>query len=58
MPRTSAIIAAKRWLSTSFAILVSFDVKEAAASATLPRLEPGLGAHLRRLGKAERVETR
>src|SRR6516162_3963638 len=44
MPRTSAIIAAKRRLSTDFAIVVSFDVKEAAVSARLPRPETALGA--------------
>jgi len=49
MPRTSAIIAAKRRLSTDFAIVVSFDMKEAAVSGTLRRPETGLGAHLRRL---------
>ena len=35
MPRASPIIAATRRLSTNFAILVSFDVKEGAVSATL-----------------------
>jgi hypothetical protein len=58
MPRISAIISAKGRLSTNFAIVVSFDVKEVAVSATLPRPDTGLGAHLRRLGKAERVEPR
>ena len=53
MPRASPIIAAKGRLSTNFAILVSFDVKEAAVSATLPSPETGLGAHLRRLGGAK-----
>jgi hypothetical protein len=58
MPRISAIIPVKGRLSTIFAIVVSFDVKEAAVSATLPRPETGLSAHLRRLDKAERVEPR
>jgi hypothetical protein len=49
MHRTSAIIAAKGRLSTDFAIVVSFDVKEAVVSATLPSAKTGLGAHLRRL---------
>jgi hypothetical protein len=35
------IIAAKGLLSTNFAIVASFDVKEAAVSATLPRPETG-----------------
>jgi hypothetical protein len=34
MPWTSAIIVAQVRLSTNFAIVVSFDVKEAAVSAT------------------------
>jgi hypothetical protein len=41
MPRTSAIIAAKRRQSTDFAIVVSFDVKEAAVAARLPSAKPG-----------------
>ena len=58
MLRTSAIIPAKRRVSTNFAIVVSFDVKEAAVSATLPSPKSGLGAHLRRLAGANgRVET-
>jgi hypothetical protein len=35
------IIAAKGRLSTNFAIVVSFDVKEGAVSATLPGPETG-----------------
>jgi hypothetical protein len=52
------IIAAKLRLSTNFAIMVSFDVKEASVSATLARPEIGLGTRVQRLGKAETVEPR
>ena len=45
MPRTSAIIAAKRQASTNFAIVVCFDVKDAAVGeASQPGTALGSGA--------------
>jgi hypothetical protein len=45
MPRTSAIIAAKRQASTNFAIVVCFDVKDAAVGeASQPGTGLGYGA--------------